>query len=413
MSTSNDPMNDVDRNASVTEQASHWWVVLNCGPTTPADHKAFGDWVARSPERIEAFLQTALVTKALKSEQLRWPDTPVAQLAREVREAGDVVRLRDLNSRSSPETATETAGTPNTRRSHRLASMLAVAASVAGLVAGGLILLDQGRRYETGIGEQRSVVLDDGSLVTLNTASRIEVKLGKKHRLVRLVSGEALFQVARDAARPFDVVTGNTTVRAVGTQFNVDKRTTATTVTVVEGKIAVSSSSFELPSTWNSSSHMAPAAGADETVRPVSPHSSALPLSVSSGPAAKSQARSSHRSATHEDGKPVTFLEAGQQLVIALAEEGASVPHAADVAKAVAWTQRRLVFERRSLGDVAAEFNRYNAREIRIEGEGLRSQEVTGVFQANDPESFLDFVAKIPGTRIERSSDRTIVFDAP
>ena len=82
-------------------------------------------------------------------------------------------------------------------------------------------------------------MLNDGSVVTLNTSSAIEVSLVKSHRTVTLLSGEALFQVAHDTLRPFEVKTGDTTIRAVGTQFDVDSRTAGTTVTVVEGKVAV------------------------------------------------------------------------------------------------------------------------------------------------------------------------------
>jgi transmembrane sensor len=79
------------------------------------------------------------------------------------------------------------------------------------------------------------------------------------------------------------------------------------------------------------------------------------------------------------------------------------------VATATAWTQRRLVFEHRPLGEVADEFNRYNRQKIQIESPELQSQEITGVFQANDPNSFLDFIAKIPGVRIEREGSVTKV----
>jgi transmembrane sensor len=77
----------------------------------------------------------------------------------------------------------------------------------------------------------------------------------------------------------------------------------------------------------------------------------------------------------------------------------------ANVAAATAWTQRKLIFEHRPLGEVAEEFNRYNHQAIDIRSPELRSQEVTGVFQANDPDSFVTFLAKIPDVNIERSAD--------
>src|SRR5690242_2689489 len=85
---SKDTRNPGESPASITEQASDWWITLNAGPGTPADHRAFAEWAARSPERIEAFLETARLTKLLKSKELRWPETPIKELARELHETG-------------------------------------------------------------------------------------------------------------------------------------------------------------------------------------------------------------------------------------------------------------------------------------------------------------------------------------
>src|SRR6185312_1327318 len=85
---------EIDSTTSITEQASAWWVLLNHGDATPADHHAFGEWVARSPERVEAYLQTARLTGALQSRDLQWPDTPIDTLIREAKSApGGVIEL--------------------------------------------------------------------------------------------------------------------------------------------------------------------------------------------------------------------------------------------------------------------------------------------------------------------------------
>jgi len=128
---------------------------------------------------------------------------------------------------------------------------------------------------------------------------------------VKLLAGEALFEVAHDAKRPFDVTTGDTTVRAVGTQFDVDRRAASTTVTVVEGQVAV--------------------------------------LTAPDGTLG---------------GKQTTLpLSAGEQLT--LAPRSVRQPVRTDVATAIAWTQRKLIFEHRQLGEVAAEFNRYKPSDHR------------------------------------------------
>jgi ferric-dicitrate binding protein FerR (iron transport regulator) len=95
--------------------------------------------------------------------------------------------------------------------------------------------------------------------------------------------------------------------------------------------------------------------------------------------------------------------------VIVTASRVSTPEHLANLAPATAWTQRRLVFEGRPLGEVAEEFNRYNRETIRIDDPGLQHQEVSGVFQANDPESFMAFLSEIPGVKIHKTKDGSSV----
>jgi transmembrane sensor len=349
-----DHTNEIDPSAPVTEQALSWWVLLNEGDATPADHRAFGEWVTRSPERVQAYLEAARLGLALRSRKTGWPDTPVEELIRTATTApAEVASL----SRSIRRSEGEPDGSPSDGAIRRgvltwpRSGWIAFAAAAAVLVVFNFYSGPQ--RLVTAVGEQRSVVLGDGSLVTLNTSSSIEVRMSKDHRTVKLLAGEALFKVAHDPARPFDVTTGDTTVRAVGTQFDVNHRPTSTTVTVVEGRVAV----FTTPDGLRD---------AEQTRLP---------------------------------------LEAGEQLTVS--PRIARHPVRADIATAIAWTQRKLIFERQPLGDVADEFNRYNHQVIDIRSAGLRNQEVTGVFQANDPESFLTFLSGLPGVTITESPDRS------
>jgi transmembrane sensor len=338
-----DYLHEIDATTSITEQASAWWMLLNHGDATPADHHAFGEWVARSPERVEAFLQTTRLTRALQCKDLQWPDTPVETLIREAKSAS--AEVIGLPMRGKRHASIEYRASSWTRR----VAVVGIVALVAGGVSWRFLSTE---RYQTDIGEQRSVVLSDGSVVTLNTSSDIEVHMAKDHRTVELLSGEALFDVARDPIRPFDVAAGNTTVRAVGTQFNIDRRASNTTVTVVEGRVAVFTNND-------------PGAG------PSVDKAANLPV------------------------------VAGEQLIVA----PRTTPRAAriDIGTATAWTQRKLVFEHRPLGEVADEFNRYNRERIEIQSPQLRNQEITGVFEANNPESFLTFLEKIPDVTVARS----------
>ncbi len=364
---------------SLSGQAAHWWVLLHGDGASGAEHREFGEWVAKSPERVEAYLQMAKLMRALNAGTVRWPDTPVDELTREARErpAYAALPFRGAPSRLHAEAANET-GKFRTWRSSGATGrpfhlgprpLTAAVGSVAIAAALSWFMLAGPQVYTTKFGEQRSVLLDDGSRVTLNTASRIDVELRKKRRLIHLIEGEAFFEVAHDAARPFDVQAGGTVLRAVGTQFNVYMRPTGTTVTVVEGRVAV------VPEAEAVSSIEAP---------------SALPANAS-GPQIAAP-------------KDALILAVADRLVITNSQAG--VPqHISNVAAATSWTQRQFVFDKRPLSEVADEFNRYNRDRIVIDSDELRGQEVSGVFQSNDPASFLSFLSGIQGVEIRRGKD--------
>src|SRR5262249_52423190 len=137
-------------------------------------------------------------------------------LAQEAKAGTDVVQLRDSTAYSSSRLwlAAPSEGL-GVRKARRSTLLFAFAASVLVLAGAAWMLLDRAQHYDTAVGEQRSVALSDGSVVTLNAASSITVEMSRGRRTIRLLSGEALFQVAHDAVRPFDVLTADTAVRAV------------------------------------------------------------------------------------------------------------------------------------------------------------------------------------------------------
>jgi transmembrane sensor len=97
--------------------------------------------------------------------------------------------------------------------------------------------------YATAVGEQKAISLSDGSKVLINTASRIEVDYSADERVIRLLQGEAFFQVSHDTSRPFLVYAGADVVRAVGTAFSVQVRKSDVAVVVTEGSVELSSAS--------------------------------------------------------------------------------------------------------------------------------------------------------------------------
>jgi transmembrane sensor len=119
-----------------------------------------------------------------------------------------------------------------------------------------LVLLIAGGTYRTWIerepdvmatarGERNTINLDDGSRVTLNTSSRMRVDFNQQRRRVQLLEGEALFEVAKDAVRPFIVLAADREVVALGTSFGVRLDGSSVQVTLVEGRVAVDSVELE------------------------------------------------------------------------------------------------------------------------------------------------------------------------
>ncbi len=381
---------ETDANVPISEKAAHWWALLHSGAATSADHQRFGKWVSRSPERIEAYLRTARLMRTLASPQVRWPDTPPETLIREAQAAlrddtptgsANVIRYPKMAVAGSHEKGCpeiEKARVPQrAARSTKTAWLWGVAATIVLAVAASTwMLVAPAQEYSTRLGEQRYILLEDGSRVTLNTESRIEVELRKHRRLIRLQKGEALFQVAHDPSRPFDVQAGDAVLRAVGTQFDVDVQASQTTVVVVEGHVAVLPDGSGIPQRFEGRS------GSD-TAGNAAPASVTSMLQVPPG---------------------ALVLSADERVVITPSGVGAA-QHVTNLAMATSWAQRRLIFDHQPLSQVAREFNRYNRTRIIIDGDALGRQEISGVFQLDDPASFVSFLATVPGVEVHKADD--------
>ena len=240
-------------------------------------------------------------------------------------------------------------------RRERRAAWIAGAsvASLAGLaLAGGAwAYLQEHPSFATKVGEQRLVKLPDGSSVRLDTDSRIEVAFAGAARNVRLTRGQAFFDVAHDAARPFLVEAGPVTVRAVGTRFDVRAYGDQATVTLVEGVVEVRRTGAA-PQVW--------------TLRP------------------------------------------GQQV----GANAAAAPRPANLEAATSWTSGRVVFQGIPLAAAVDEINRYATHKIVLRAPGAAATPVTGSFETGDTDAFVSAVSDLNGLRATRQPDGEIVLDA-
>jgi transmembrane sensor len=221
------------------------------------------------------------------------------------------------------------------------ASLLLVMASAVTWIA---VVQSGWQVYTTDLGGFQRVALEDGSTALLNTNSEIRVKLTAKRRNIVLTRGEALFTVAHDTSRPFDVEAADTVVRAVGTAFSVRLRDQKQVdVIVTEGRVAI-----DPP---------------DDSLNSKLPQPVALPTM-----------------STLTAGETVT-VKARKLKVQKIADE--------DITHKLAWTQGRLWFDRSTLAEAVAEFNRYNRRQMVIDDPTIANLRIGGVFEATDLDSFL------------------------
>lgn len=306
-------------------EAAQWAARADRGPLPARDQQALDDWLAADVRRVGAYAKARGVALFSQRAQALGPGfDPDAFAAAEQRPQAAPVRRRWL-----------------------LTGGLALAASLAGIVAVRLLWPGAGDVYETRRGEVRVVSLADGSVVTLNTDSRIAVDYQPGRRLIRLARGEALFDVAKDKTRPFFVDAGDARVRAVGTSFTVSRLTDSPVqVLVREGVVEVD---------------------ARRDAAPVRLHANM-------------------RAVARRDGdapivaQPVPVAEVGRELV---------------------WREGRLAFQGETLQQAADRFARYSDIRIVIDDPAAAAEPISGLYQANDPVGFSRAVASSLGLRAE------------
>jgi transmembrane sensor len=329
--------------SSIATEAADWYARLRAENVTELDAVRFRAWIAADPERRREF----------ELIDAFWDDLDAIEKSPEVlRERAAIARRRALSAKPAIAPAT-------TRSRYKRHRVWASAAAVL-LVVGTLLLVQRQNtdRYVTSIGEQRTVPLADGSVVTLNTATEIRLDFSPNRRGVELVSGQANFEVAKDAGRPFVVTAGGSEVRAVGTQFDVYKTADKVTVTLIEGKVAIKEA-------------------------PVKAGASAVEVN----------------------------LAAGEQLSYET-NTGAVRRASADIPRVSAWRARKLDFSDTPLAEAIAEANRYSRVQIELDAPELQNARISGTFEAGRNDLFVEGLQSYFQLNVDHHVDRRIVLTA-
>jgi transmembrane sensor len=312
------------------EQASRWLVAHDTGAVGGVIAEEFQIW-------LEADVRHRVAYRRLEATWQR------------------IARLQDLR----PLDRDPDADLLKQRRLRRPGVLAAAASIVLTLFVGGYLSYQHQfgwQRYETAIGGFSRLVLDDGTLVDLNTNSELRVRFGDAVREVRLMRGEGRFLVAHESSRPFVVNAADTRVRAVGTVFSVRLRDPAhVDVLVAEGSVAIASKRVPAPPPLN----------------------------------------------------------AGEAAIVLPDRVSVSRVEPTLMRRRLAWTAGRLEFRGETLGEAVAEFNRYNVRQLTIADDSLAGLRVGGVFNATDPESFAAALASAFDLRPEIIGSDAIILRPP
>lgn len=371
-------------NTQIYSEASEWLIEFRSGDVDVKGRRDFYYWLKTSPEHMRAYLDLAAI----------WNEGTELDPSRrfdDARLAADVLAESNVTSLQRPyKPAAHHLGRPDSIASDRNSiqaarawprkkKIVTLAASVTlGFLSLGVWYSYARDTYATYVGQDRVLTLSDGSTIELNSSSRVHLNFSKDVRGVQLLQGQALFHVAKDHNRPFIVRAGDAEIRAVGTQFDVYRARASTTVTVVEGTVAVSSS----------------ASGSAGAIATTAGHTGQLnPLT----------GRSFDTNAM--------LVAAGEQVVVSPAVQ--SRPMKADVAAATAWTQHELVFKGTSLQDVVLEFNRYNERQLTIRDPAIANLKVTGIFSSADPLPLLRFLKARPDIEVTETSNEILISQKP
>jgi len=207
----------------------------------------------------------------------------------------------------------------------------------------------QKNSYATVVGQQMDATFDDGSVIRLNTNSHIETEFSDEKRIIKLIKGEALFDVAHDPNRPFIVYAGDRLVQAIGTKFVVHLNTENIQVTVTDGKVKMSK---------------------------VALHRKLTDI----------KELDSSRVQTDD-----VYITKGEKVLVS-SNQAPQLTHikAENIKRDLSWLNGKLIFENEELFDVIEEVNRYVDIDIVLKDPSLHKIRISGRFDVGDSEALIE-----------------------
>lgn len=324
--------------------ASQWFIRLRSEDLSEADRQDYVNWLAEHESHAEAY----------KIVETEWKE------------------LQDLESWAADEISQlETQIVPPRRNWNilHLFSGIAVTAVVATLTFMFVSPLSKYdvQDYKTMKGEQRKIVLEDGSRVHLNSSSSMTVKFSNEVREINLQDGEGLFDVAHERNRPFIVKVRDNKIVAVGTSFSVHYKQEEISVTVLEGRVAI------VP--------------VEEPIENVAADSGV------------------------NRGASGVLVEPDQQAKVSKEGVVASLK-TVNAENVTAWNRGLLILDNTPLREVAEEISRYIVGTVQV-AKNVPDHPVTGVIKITDQETMFQLLSEVvPITPVRQSTQLTMLYSS-
>ena len=361
-------MNDklsLEKMNNLTSEACAWIAQLESESMKSDDLAAFKEWVERSPAHKKEIKRLALFSSELNV---------ITEMAAPLKAAADHRRKFSILDK--------TFFRPKIQYFVGVFCLITVFFFADYINQDNGVSVNEPLLYATDIGSHREIRLSDGTLLNLNTNSVIEIDFSIKRRKVRLLKGEAFFQVAHNANRPFIVYAGEKSVRAVGTAFVVRNTQNKFEVIVTEGKIELSQTVSNILST-----------GENETLLLASVIKEREVLILP---------------------KASVFLNAGQMVVYNKSDQKHQIEKLVkpvskqEIKRKLSWQDGLLDFSETPLIDVINDLSRYTSMKIEILDPELRNLKFGGLFRTNELQALFNALETNFDIKIERISDKHV-----
>ncbi|CAN7166783.1 FecR domain-containing protein [Pseudoduganella sp. LjRoot289] len=324
----------MSKHLKIEQQAAAWLARKDGDQWSAAEQAQLDQWLGLATAHRVAYLRLAAAWS--KADQLA-PGAPVP-----------------ASPPARPDHVLAEAGRPTPPRFSQWRIAAAILVTV-GATAGLLAVRENSSevRYETQLGAHQTHALNDGSKLTLNTATQVRARISRGERTVWLDKGEAYFDVAHDTAHPFVVMSGTNRITVLGTKFTVRREAGGTNVVVVDGRVQVENG--------------------------------------------------------QSSSQPPLVLVKHQKVVATPANILKSDESDARIEQILSWREGKLVFDQVTLEYAAGEFNRYNKKRLVLADAEAAKLQISGRFDVGNAQGFANLLQRGFGLEVRETNDAITV----